>query len=330
MTIYADLHNHTTASDGDLTPDELVFNAKELGINTIGITDHDTLDSLGNAIAAGKNYGVGVIPGVEASVRFDKPFFKGTLHLLCYFPEKFLNNIEFVNSFTRVLSRGRGNTLVKARVDRINTIFGPNGETPILAKELLFEDIERYSSNATRRHFTLALKEIHGIKKTGQVNRIIGNKSPAYIPSGVALKEIGELLDDFPLFTVLAHPAAGSFEGRGHYKEVLPPFEVVEKLLPDFLDLGLKGIEVYYPGHGEKFLDILLSLAREYDLIVTGGSDCHDGRLRPLGLNGIDRPGFEKFKAGVDACHIPELPVLPGFTQVQSDSPVAEGDNTHL
>ncbi|MCD4742955.1 MAG: PHP domain-containing protein [Desulfobacteraceae bacterium] len=301
MKIYADLHNHTTASDGDFAPDELVFKAKELGINTIGITDHDTLNGLGNAIAAGINYGIEVIAGVEVSIRFKRSFFTGTLHLLCYFHVNLLGDMEFRNTLTAILSKGRGDLLVQARVDEINGIFGPLGETPVLVEDLLFEDIAKYSSNATRRHFALALEEIHNISNKRQINKIIGNSSPAYIPSGVRLEDIKIILNDYPVVSVLAHPAAGSFEGKGHYKEVLPPFETVEIFLPEFLDAGLKGLEVYYPGHSEEYIELLLALADKHNLIVTGGSDCHDKKNRPFGNNGINKNDFAKFKVLLNA-----------------------------
>ncbi|MCK5313120.1 MAG: PHP domain-containing protein [Desulfobacteraceae bacterium] len=306
MTIYADLHNHTTASDGDFTPDELVFKAKELEINTIGITDHDTLKGLGNAVAAGQNYGIEVIPGVEVSIRFKRSFFTGTLHLLCYFSVDLLKNKDFRKSFSEILSKGRGDGLVQTRVDEINRIFGPVGETPVLVEELLFEDISKYSSNVTRRHFALALEEIHNISNKSQINKIIGNKSPAYVPSGVELEDIKGILKDYPVLSVLAHPAAGSFEGKGHYKEVLPPFETVEELLPEFLDIGLKGLEVYYPGHSEEYIEILLELADKHNLIVTGGSDCHDKKARPFGQSGISKKDFNKFKTMLDNIVITE------------------------
>jgi predicted metal-dependent phosphoesterase TrpH len=300
MTIYADLHNHTTASDGDFTPDELVFKAKEIGINTIGITDHDTIAGLGNAVAAGINYGIEVITGVEVSIRFKRSFFSGTLHLLIYFPFILLENKDFRNTFTQILSKGRGDLLVQTRVDEINRIFGPAGETPVLAEELLFEDITKQSSNATRRHFALALTQIHNVSNKNQITKIIGNNSPAYVPSGVELEDIKIILNNYPVVSVLAHPAAGSFRGKGHYKEVLPLFEIVEKLLPEFLDTGLKGLEVYYPGHSEEYIELLLSLADKHNLVVTGGSDCHDKKTRPFGKSGVSKSDFFKFKAKLD------------------------------
>ncbi len=304
MKIHADLHNHTIASDGDFTADELVYKAKENGIKVVGITDHDTLKGLGNAVAAGVNYDISVIPGVEVSIRFKRSFFTGTLHLLCYFAADLLKNIDFRDAFTNIFSRGRGKGLVKTRVSEINKFFGPDGKTPILAEELLVEEISKYSLNATRRHFALALEEIHNISDKEQRNAIIGNDSPAYLPSGIELEEIKTILKDFPIVSVLAHPAAGSFKGEGHYKEVLPPYETIEQLLPEFLDIGLKGLEVYYPGHNQEYIKILLSLAKKHGLIVTGGSDCHDQKERPFGKNGINKADFTKFKAMMNSLKI--------------------------
>ena len=100
--IFADLHNHTTASDGDYTQNQIVKQAKTLGIKAIGITDHDTLGGLKNAVAAGEKYGIEVICGVEVSIRFKRSYFTGTLHLLCYFSSDRLSDDQFVKEFKRL------------------------------------------------------------------------------------------------------------------------------------------------------------------------------------------------------------------------------------
>ncbi|MFO7752606.1 MAG: PHP domain-containing protein [Desulfobacteraceae bacterium] len=299
MDITADLHNHTTASDGDLTPTELVSAAKKTNIPVVGITDHDTQEGIQSALAAGKKLGIQVVPGVEISVRFKEDFFTGTLHLLCYFTPEKAGDPGFMKKLNSIIKSGRGEKLVRARAAEINRVFGPTGQTPVLARDLLYEDIERYSSNATRRHFALALNEIHGIKDKEEINRIIGNSSPAYLPSGIELEKTALLLNDRQVLLVLAHPAAGSWPGKGHYSEVLPPVETVEKLLPRFLDAGVKGIEAYYPGHTRSHTDLLLSWAKKHDLLVTGGSDCHDMTERPFGISGIGAGDWEVFHAAL-------------------------------
>ncbi len=296
--IVADLHNHTTASDGEYTPEQLVTKANELGLKAIGVTDHDTLSGLDTALKAGEKIGITVVPGVEVSLAFKRDFFVGTLHLILYFKKELLANSDFVSQINQIMSKGRGPALVEARVKEINAVFGPDGSNPMLQNPLTYDEVADYSPNVTRRHFALALREKHGITDRNDVSKIIGNDSPAYIPSGIDMKLLQPLVSQFPVLRVFAHPAAGSFPGESHYKEVLPPLETVEKLLPEFLDpqiVGLDGIEVYYPGHTAEHSQILLNWAEKYNLIVTGGSDCHDTDQRPLGLTGIGQKELDLF-----------------------------------
>ena len=298
--IFADLHNHTTASDGEYTPEQMVEQAKNHGIKVIGITDHDTLNGLQKAIEAGEKYGVEVIPGVEVSIRFKRPYFTGTLHLLCYFNQALVFDTDFVKEFTKILKQGRGENLVRARVNEINKFFGPEQENALLKREMTFEDISALSSNATRRHFALVLKQTFNISNPDTINKIIGNSSKAYLPSGIPLSKTYDFIQHNKIFAALAHPAAGSFPGKGHYKEVLPSFEIVEKIFPEFIDdAGIKGLEVYYPGHTEQYQELLKKLALKHQLIITGGSDCHDKKERPFGVEGICQAEFEKFKAAL-------------------------------
>jgi hypothetical protein len=287
----ADLHNHTTASDGEYTPTELVRLAPGLGLAAVGVTDHDTLNGLNEALAAGEAAGIRVVPGVEVSLRFKRPYFTGTLHYLLYIPYDLLEDADFREAAEAIFSQGRGGGLVRARVAAINAEFGPNGATPLLTRDLTAEEVEALADNVTRRHFALALSNNHGLDKT-QVNMLIGNDSRAYIPSGIDPATLTPLLHAYPqLVRVFAHPAAGSYPGDSLYNEVLPPLEVVEILLPEFLDnelLGLDGLEVQYPGHIQEHRDLMAQWAEQYGLIQTGGSDCHDRVNRPLGVAGVD------------------------------------------
>ncbi len=295
-TFIADLHNHTTASDGEYTPTELVNQAVALGLQAVGVTDHDTLNGLDEALAAGEAAGIRVVPGVEVSLRFKRPAFTGTLHYLLYIPNDLLEDARFRRDAEAIFGQGRGGGLVRARVAAINAEFGPNGATPLLARELTAEEIEALADNVTRRHFALALSNNHGLSKE-QVNLLIGNDSRAYIPSGIDPKTLTPLLHDYPqLVRVFAHPAAGSYPGESLYNEVLPPIEIVESLMPEFLDenlLGLDGLEVQYPGHVQEHRALMAEWADRYDLIQTGGSDCHDRVNRPLGVAGVDEDGLD-------------------------------------
>lgn len=288
----ADLHNHTTASDGEYEPTELIQKAKNLNLVAIGVTDHDTLNGLDEALAAGQKLGIQVVPGVEVSLRFKRPYFVGTLHYLLYIPYALLEDTEFRHTATDIFSQGRGSGLIQARVAAINEAFGPQGNSPLLQKELTTTEIETLAPNVTRRHFALALKENHGLDKA-QIAMLIGNDSPAYVPSGIDPSQLTPLLHAYPqLVRVFAHPAAGSFPGESLYNEILPPIEVVEMLMPEFLDeavLGLDGLEVHYPGHAPEHRLLMAEWATQYGLMMTGGSDCHDGIERPLGVAGVSQ-----------------------------------------
>lgn len=295
--IVADLHNHSTASDGEYSPSELVSKAKEIGLQAIGLTDHDSIAGLDEAVNRGHAIDIQVIPGIELTLRFRRPYFVGSLHLLIYFSEALLQDIDFRKDLTEMVSQGRGISLVTDRVTAINREFGPDGLNPVLNKPLTVEEVTSYSDNVTRRHFFMALSEIHKITDKKETDKILGNSSPAYIPSGIEMNLLRPFFDRYSVVKVFAHPAAGSFPGDSHYKEVLPPLEVVEKLLPEFLDpeiIGIDGLEAYYPGHTEDLEKTLLGWADRHKLIVTGGSDCHDTEERPLGIKGVNKDELDK------------------------------------
>ncbi len=296
--IVADLHSHSLASDGDRTPSELVFACRDLGLQAVALTDHDTIAGLDEAAEAGHRAGVHVIPGVEVSLRFRRAWFVGSIHLLLYFHDVLLKDPLFGQRMQDVLGQGRGAALVKERVKAINSEFGPRGRTPMLDRPLTEEVVSSYGTNISRRHFAKALEEIHGIGDRGQITAIVGNDSPAYVPSGVDISLLPPLMGRFPFVRVLAHPAAGSFPGPSHYKEVLPPLPVVERLIPELLELGMDGLEVHYPGHTPEQRELLLSWADQWDLaIVTGGSDSHDRTERPLGVDGVTQEELEALVA---------------------------------
>ena len=181
--IVADLHNHTTSSDGDYTPTDLVRKAKDIGLEAIAISDHDTIDGLAEAVVAGEKFGVDIVTAVEVTVRFKREYFVGSLHLLLYFPSELINNKSFVDDINSVFSQGRGDDLVKERVSLINKCFGPDSSSPRLARPLTFSEVSSYSNSVTRRHFALALSEKHGLTSREEVNELISNDSIAYLPA---------------------------------------------------------------------------------------------------------------------------------------------------
>ena len=283
----ADLHNHTTASDGDFSPTELIQRYAALGVQAVAVTDHDTVAGLREALEAGASAGVDVLPGVEVTLRFSEPLFRGSLHLLLYFDVALLDEPAFIELAAATFAKGRGDSLVQARLVEINRYFGPAGVEPRMPRELTADDLYSQTDQVSRRHFAVALKGL-GITDRAEISHIIGNDSPAYIPSGMTFEDLAPLLEAYPFVRVFAHPAAGSFPGDSHYKEVLPPLETVVELLPRFLAMGLDGLEVAYPGHNDELEAAVEVLRVEHGLpIATGGSDCHDETQRPPGTDGV-------------------------------------------
>ncbi len=293
----ADLHNHTIHSDGTYRPAALVEAAAALRLRAVGITDHDTIEALPEALEAAPRVGVDVVCGVEASVRFTEAAFTGTLHVLVYFSPELQADPDFRQDTRQVLAQGRGPALTSTRIAAINRVFAPGGEQPRLPRPLQEADVYAHAERITRRHFALALNDL-GITKRAAVSRIIGNDSPAYVPSGIPLELLRDYVQRWPVLRVLAHPAAGSHPGESHYKEVNPTLETVEELLPGFLAMGLDGLEVRYPAHTPELEARLKALRRRYDLpLATGGSDCHDLEERPLGVCTVSLSVVEQMRS---------------------------------
>ena len=297
--VVADLHNHSTASDGELSPVEVVEQAAKKGLEAVALTDHDTLSGLAEALQVAPRFGIKVIPGVELTLRLCRPAFVGSLHLLLYFsPEKLIDK-EFLKNIETLFAAGRGPALVRDRVESINQFFGPDSATPILKRPLATTEIKACADNITRRHFAKVLSENHHLERH-QVGDIIANRSPAYLPSGIDPARFLPLRRNFPLLAFLAHPAAGSFPPPSHYREVLPPWPIVAELLKEFMapePIAIDGLEIEYPGHREKEKKILRELAANHKLLVSGGSDGHDFKERPYGVAGINREDFSRFMA---------------------------------
>jgi len=292
----ADLHNHTTASDGELTPTELVRTAAEMGASAVGVTDHDTLDGLDEALQAGQDAGITVIPGVEVSIYYQLPYFTGTIHFLLYIPFDMVRDSNFRVQAHRMFNKGRGENLVRTRMSNINTWYGPRGQTPVLSRSLRRSEIGD-SPAVTRRHFANALQEHHGLDQTA-IFKLIGNNSPAYHPSGVGAGEVRNLYGTFPrLVPVLAHPAAGSHPGKTFYKEVAPPLDTVLSLVYSNQLPVFHGVEVVHPGHTKPFRLFLREWAKARGLLITGGSDSHDRKDRPMGVGHVNGPQLSALKA---------------------------------
>ena len=251
-----DLHCHTNASDGLLPPADLVAYAAQLAMETIAITDHDTVDGIAEALAAAVRWGIEVIPGVE--INTDVP--EGEVHILGYFFNDGWQDAE-LGALLRRIEAGR---VVRAQemVRKLAELGVPISFRRV--RELVGGEI------IGRLHVALALVEAgHVATRREAFDRYIDRHGPAYAerfrlsPADAcrAIARAGGL-------PVLAHPLGGMTDG-------VAAIAGLEKWLPVLCAAGLLGLEVYYPRHTAVMTDQLLALARRFGLIPTGGSDYH-------------------------------------------------------
>ena len=265
-----DLHCHTTASDGALSPSALVGRAARVGVQTIAITDHDTVAGVAEALDAGRHFGVEVIPGVE--INTDVP--SSEVHILGYF----LNYTDEVllASLARLQESRIGRAHRMAEV--LTSLGAPVDVNRILALA--------HDGSVGRPHVAQALIEAGHVHSYAEAfERYIGRNSPAYVdrmkftPANAVdvIRKAGGL-------PVLAHPVF--YDRLGGIRTALP----LDEMLPPLVEAGLGGLEVYYRGYDAITIEYLLAATRRYGLVATGGTDFHGPRSIDPDVGGIHVP----------------------------------------
>jgi len=258
-----DLHLHTTASDGRLTPELLVEAAVKERLSVIAITDHDSIDGIAPALLAAEAFpSLKVIPGVE--INTDIP--NGEAHILGYF-------IDYKNKeLKRALERLR-----HSRETRARKMVAKLGELGIDVEWRRVKELAGGGSIG-RPHIAQAMFERGYIPSFQEAFiKYIGRKGPAYAErERLSPVEAVALVVKAGGLPVLAHPA---------------DINDLEDLVIDLKQAGLVGLEAYYNGYHRKAIARLVDLANKYGLITSGGSDFHgldSGNEIPIG--GVDVP----------------------------------------
>lgn len=278
-----DLHSHTTASDGLLTPSQLIELAAEVGLEAIAVTDHDSTEGLAEAQETGERLGVEIIPGVELSC--DVP--EGELHMLGYFPRH--EEPWFQAEMQRL------------RDGRVGRAEGMARRLTELGYPVSFQRIQDLAGDGAigRPHVAQALIEAGHVRtKAEAFDRFIGRNGPAYVERAkLTPAEACRLIRRAGGLPVFAHPFIVLANGR-----TLEPL-AVEESLPELVAAGLAGLEIYYPYYTPVHVDRLLALARRFDLIATGGSDFHGAGSAgaPLGSVYVPRKCLSALKAARQA-----------------------------
>ncbi len=246
--MYADLHTHTTRSDGTYSPKGLVSLAALKGLKAIAITDHDTTSAIEEAMAVADYYNVKIIPGVELSCEHSG----SEVHLLGYFLDEENERLKEVLAIQR-----------RRRIMRMEKMVGKLRESGF---SIRLDDVFRRAEGGVvgRPHLAselLAKGYISDLRLA--YKKYIAPGRPFYVPPmRLDLNEAVSLLHDCGAIAVLAHP-------------VFLPSDVLSNIISN---VCIDGIEVYYPDHSLAFRERLLEAASQKGFIVTGGSDFHGER----------------------------------------------------
>ena len=255
MSAAVDLHTHSTASDGQYSPATLVRLAKEQGIENLALTDHDTLDGLDEAVAAGEEAGVQVLRGIELSARE----YRG-LHILgyCVSPDA-----PGLRELCAEMKRGRNE-----RKYRIIEFLREKGVDISLleVEELAGGDViarPHFARVLVRRGYVETVQEAFDRYLDTAEYKRIERKKPDARACVEAIHGAGGKVS-------LAHPYQTGLEG-----------DALDELVRKLAGYGLDAIECWYPRHTPQQREFYLSLAQKYGLHVTGGSDFHGEKVKP-------------------------------------------------
>ena len=258
MSATVDLHLHTLASDGRLSPTELVNLAASQGLKVVAVSDHDTTEGLAEAYRAAERFpDLQIIPAIELST--DIP--GDEIHMLGYF-------LQYEDDeFQTILRRFRAGRLERGRlmVEKLATLGLP----------VEWERVQEIAGDGSvgRPHIALAMVEKGYFKEPKEAfYDYLGRNGQAYVErKKMTPAEGAEMLARVGGSAVLAHPAN---------------LVDLDAKVAELKEAGLVGMEVHYAQYSPDTVDYLLSIARNHDLIPCGGSDYHG-----LGNSGEPLPG---------------------------------------
>ena len=261
-----DLHTHTTFSDGSLTPTQLVEAAAAMGLTAVAITDHDTVDGLPEALAAGERLAIEVVPGVELNLEHERI----TMDMLGYFlggcpSDELKQELAELRVYrdernARIVERLAGLGFVLDAADLAAAENGSVGR-PHIGEAMV------------RRGYVGSISEAFEL--------YLRRGAPAWVDRRrLSLGAAVRLLRASGGLPVLAHPGIIRTDGAG-----------LDHLLRDAVRAGIAGLECYYPLHDETAVKAFLVLAGKYGLVATGGSDFH-GSVKPNAHLGVGPGGM--------------------------------------
>jgi len=257
---WADLHIHTTWSDGVFSPEYMVQKAREVGLRAIAITDHDALRGIDEAVETGRKIGIEIIPGIELSTANSMH----DVHILGYFFDPHNGDIlEYVHYFQ------------EERIKRAKKILDKLWKMGIhLNAEVVISSAGHGAVG--RPHIADALMEEGFVLSYDEAfYKYIGDGKPAFVEKPkISPAEGIELIHKAGGLTFLAHPGMDLTDG-----------EIIQ-----VMKQGLDGIEILHPKHSEEKVNYFYKVASDHQLLVSGGSDCHGNRKGEMMMGKFNVP----------------------------------------
>ncbi|MDO9543291.1 MAG: PHP domain-containing protein [Kiritimatiellia bacterium] len=250
-----DLHLHSTFSDGSLSPEQLVREAKKANLSAIALTDHDSISGVALFLEACGRENIRGIPGVEISVDYPR----GTMHILGYFIDCHSKELNVHIEKLKAGRAARNADILK----KINNLGMP----------LTMAEVASFAGegNVGRLHFAQVLVARGYVNSNQEAfDRYLGKGKSGYAERQRLTPRGGvEMIINAGGSAVLAHP----------FTLELQP-DALAKLVGELANAGLQGIEVYYPQHNPNLVKKYLALVQRFNLIATGGTDFH-GKAMP-------------------------------------------------
>jgi hypothetical protein len=271
--VVADLHTHTTRSDGTLSPSALVHRAADRGLRVLSVTDHDTVAGLEEARAAAAQRDVTLLSGVELSVTLQG----AELHLLAYGFDPAHGGLQ---SYL--------DEMQEARRDRAWQMVERLRAHGLEVEDARLQSVIEDTAAAGRPHLAAALRRAGHVASTEEAfDRYLGKDRPGFVAKPeVPVADALAVVHAAGGVGVLAHP--------GHWTSSAEVRRLVEA--------GLDGLELYHRSHGASLRRYYGRLAASYDLLVSGGSDYHGRGTAEdshLGTIGLGEREWERFRAAL-------------------------------
>ena len=260
-----DLHIHSTASDGSLTPSEILHLAQKLNLGAIAITDHDSLEGSKEALQAGIPSSLKFLSGVEISAAYP-PFLSGSgsFHLLGY--------------GIRLDDDALNQSLQKLRQARKNRNPEILNRLQELGCALTLDEVRNVVGEGQlgRPHIARAMVEKGFVASVDEAfDRFLGDNKPAYVNKyRVECEAAIQMISNCGGIPILAHPGLLDIDNQ----------DDLIQLIVNLKKIGIKGIEVYYPEHTPRQTKIFAEIARRFDLLMTGGTDFHGAMMPDIKL----------------------------------------------